>query len=519
MAVFPYFVLGPNAALSLAGLTRGPDRTTPTPADDWRTAKVDVVIPAFNEADTIVLCLASLLRQTLRPRRVILVDDGSSDGTLESAKAFCEMNGLELLAIKRARPIGKTPTIKRQAREFDSDVEFILDGDTVLESPDYIERTVQELYQGIGIASACGTILPMRRRDRRAFAGDETVRAFAGVPGVAQPAVEEPMLLAALRGVTNVYRDVLYVFLQRFIYRGQMVFFGTITNPVGCAVAYRRKYVEALFDHVSPILGDDLTNSEDIFIGMGMLNEGYRNIQVHDVLARTVEPPCHRLPRQVYLWSSSFLQSCFYFDTLLRSPLLAVRRLFTGRKEAAVQGERAQAPAAMGMPALAGAGAMSDGPGMAALMRRGLEPTGPAGPTGSSTSPELGVARDVRSAGDRRKVGEQYRQPFGREHTRRFGRPVGWLLAAGLIEKVCFPVALIVMLLLAQWEALFVTLGFESLLALVALLVVTKGQRVQYFFKGLAVVPLRYLLMGAEVVTLGRFATDLWITRNRKWRK
>ena len=56
MAVYPYFVLGPNAALSLAGLAKGPDQTTPTPTDDWQQARVDVVIPAFNEADTIVLC-------------------------------------------------------------------------------------------------------------------------------------------------------------------------------------------------------------------------------------------------------------------------------------------------------------------------------------------------------------------------------------------------------------------------------------------------------------------------------
>ena len=75
-----------------------------------------------------------------------------------------------------------------------------------------------------------------------------------------------------------------------------------------------------------PILGDDLTNSEDIFIGMGMLNEGYRNIQLTDVYARTVEPKCTRLPRQVYLWSSSYLQSCFYYDDLLRSPLRAFKR-------------------------------------------------------------------------------------------------------------------------------------------------------------------------------------------------
>jgi hypothetical protein len=37
--------------------------------------------------------------------------------------------------------------------------------------------------------------------------------------------------------------------------------------------------IERLFDHFDPTLGDDLTNSEDIFIGMGMLDEDYRNIQ------------------------------------------------------------------------------------------------------------------------------------------------------------------------------------------------------------------------------------------------
>ena len=163
MATYPYFVVSPSTVLSLIGVLRGPDQTRPTPAEDWRDAKVDVVIPAFNEAENIVLCLASVLRQTLRPRHIILLDDGSTDATVERAKAFCSMHGVELIAIKRRKPIGKTPTIKRQAREFDSDVEFILDADTVLESPNYIERTVQELYQGVGIASAFGTILPQRR--------------------------------------------------------------------------------------------------------------------------------------------------------------------------------------------------------------------------------------------------------------------------------------------------------------------------------------------------------------------
>src|SRR5262249_9637949 len=141
---------------------------------------------------------------------------------------------------------------------------------------------------------------------------------------------------------TNIYREVLYLFLQRFVYRGQMASFGTTTNPVGCAVAYRRKYVRALFDHIGPILGDDLTNSEDIFIGFSMLNEGYRNIQLTDVYARTVEPGVLRLPRQIYLWSSAFLQSCYYFDTLVRSPFRMLKRWRARRRRLAAAPVAAQ---------------------------------------------------------------------------------------------------------------------------------------------------------------------------------
>jgi glycosyltransferase involved in cell wall biosynthesis len=512
VAVLPYFVLGPNAALSLAGLAKGPDRTAATPKEDWRQATVDVVIPAFNEAQTIVLCLAGLLRQTVRPRRVILVDDGSTDGTIVSARAFCKENGIELVAIQRHKPIGKTPTIKRQAREFDSDVEFILDGDTVLESPNYIERTVQELYQGVGIASACGTVLPMRRRDRRAIAADPAVERFAARDTLPQPLREEARVPMLLRGVTNLYREVLYLFLQRFVYRGQMVFFGTITNPVGCAVAYRRKYVEALFDLVGPTLGDDLTNSEDIFIGMGMLNEGYRNIQLTDVYARTVEPPCTRLLRQVYLWSSSFLQSCFYYDDLLRSPFRALKRWQQKRQGPPRQPRTPATARVPAVPAFAGEAAGVGGATMGTAVFRTA--TAAADRTPSSDAPGTAAA-----ANDRRRVGEPYRQPFGREYTRRFGRPVGWLLVAGAIEKVFFPVALLIMLLLREWEALFVTIGAESVIALTALVLITKGERVQYFFKGLAVVPLRYVLIASELVTVARFAVDLWVSKNRKWRK
>ncbi len=53
---------------------------SPPPAEDPR---VSVIIPARNEAHQIAGCIASLRAQTLRPKEIVVVDDGSTDGTAD----------------------------------------------------------------------------------------------------------------------------------------------------------------------------------------------------------------------------------------------------------------------------------------------------------------------------------------------------------------------------------------------------------------------------------------------------
>lgn len=470
MATTPYFVLSPNTVLSVIGLLRGPDRTVPTPAEDWRQAKVDVVIPAFNEEENIGLVLAALSRQTRQPERVWLIDDGSSDRTVEYARDFAAANGMDIQLIHREKSIGKTPTLKRQSRESDADVEFILDGDTILESPNYIERAVEELYKAVGIASACGTILPTRPRDREDARRLPAMQRFLEARPSAASCRPCGRFRRFLKSVTSLYRDVLYMFLQKFIYRGQLAMFGTITNPVGCAVAYRRKYVKDLFDHFEPLLGDDLTNSEDIFIGFALNSTGYRNIQLGDVFARSEEPEVPRLPRQIYMWSSSFLQSCYYFNDLIKSPFKAFKRARHRRQ----------------------------------LRRQGVE--------------------------EKRMIQEPYRQPFGLEFTREYGRPIGWVILLSAMEKVFFPFVLLLMMLLGWWEPLAVTLAAETAVSLTTLGFVARSPRerpflrpkyrgLQYFFKGLVVTPIRYLSLLYDLVTIGIFIVQVRILKDRKWRK
>jgi len=460
MATIPYLILSPNTIMSILGVIHGPDKIVPTPAEDWREATVDVVIPALNEERNIPLCLASIARQTLRPRRIIIIDDGSHDNTSEYARTFCELNGMDILLIKRQAPIGKTPTIKRQAREFDSDVEFILDGDTILESENYIERTVQELYQGVGIACACGTILPLRARDRKALLDMPIVKKFLTIQPRASIHHESiSWFRRSQRSMTNLYRDVLYMFLQRFLYLGQMVFFGSILNPVGCAVAYRRKYVKDLFDKYEPTLGDNFTNSEDIFIGFALINQGYRNIQLTDVFARSEEPEARALPKQLYLWSSSFLQSCYYFDVLLRSPFKVLKR-YRQRRHAKKM-----------------------------------------------------------KVHEMRRIKEAYRQAFGTDFTQKFGRPLGWVFFTSAIEKIFFPTTLLILMLLQLWKAVGITLSIETGLTICILTIIAKGKRLEYFLKGILISPLRYLPILFDLATMTIFFLDVRVFKNRNWRK
>lgn len=458
----PFFIIGPNTLISLIGLIRGPDKTVPTPIDDWRQATVDVVIPAYNEEATIVLCLDSLRRQTLKANRIVVMDDGSKDRTREIVQQYAALNNDLPIEIMSAEvSIGKTPGVKKNARELIGDVQFVLDGDTILKSPDYIQKTVQELYQGVGIASACGAVRPLREKDRhRAVQSSPEAQAFYRQHPELSYLKQRGRFRWLLHGAINVYRDFLYFYLVNFIYIGQMRFFGSIVNPIGCAVAYRREYIRELFDHYEPSLGNDLTTSEDIFIGFALLQRGYRNVQARDVYAFSEEPTAQHVLKQIYMWSSSFLQSCYYFPDLVLSPFKVFKRVVKRREE---------------------------------------------------------KSQDVENL---RKVKEAYRQAFGTDYTHRYGRPIGWTILFSLIEKISFPVIILLFIALRWWEMLGYTVGAEIGILLVMTSILThRHDRVNYLWKAVVATPMRYFLTLFDLVIFGAFLVDIWIIKDFKWRK
>jgi glycosyltransferase involved in cell wall biosynthesis len=65
-------------------------------------AAVTVIVPAYRAATTIGRALAGVAAQTVRPRQVVVVDDGSDDGTAEAAEACAgDLDGIALEVLRQ----------------------------------------------------------------------------------------------------------------------------------------------------------------------------------------------------------------------------------------------------------------------------------------------------------------------------------------------------------------------------------------------------------------------------------
>lgn len=465
MASIQVLVLSPSGFLSIVGLLHRSDPVIPTPMEDWKQANIDLLIPTYNEEANVLLCLSSILNQTVIPTRIIIVDDASKDRTVEFAERFSQLIDHHISVLVHEKNEGKTPSLHHMINESTADVVCVVDGDTILRSNHYIERLVQELYQGVGIACACGIILPLTEQDRKAaIARDKLDEVIQQFPIEIPLTPDKTRWDHFLRGITNIYREELYLFLQRLIYRGEMVFFGTLVFPVGCAVAYRRLYLKAVFDEYSQTLGNDLTASEDIFIGFAFANYGYRNIVIQDVYALSLEPRLNRLLHQIFKWSSAFLQCCYYFDPLVRTPFKWPVKLLNDRRKRLDKNNN-----------------------------KGIE---------------------------KRKILEAYRQSFGTELTKKQGRPIGWFIFTSAFEKISFPTILIIFIILGLWKVLAITVLAEVTLYSLVIMTMHKNKRFRNFLKSFFINSfLRYVQLTFDVYVIANFAKDLWITKNRNWRK
>ena len=100
--------------------------------------KVSVLIGTYNYARFLGRCLESVCGQTRPPDEVIVVDDGSGDGTDEVVRRF---SGVRYI---RQNHEGKSVAFNRAVRESTGDILCHLDADDFW-MPDKLERVCQEL--------------------------------------------------------------------------------------------------------------------------------------------------------------------------------------------------------------------------------------------------------------------------------------------------------------------------------------------------------------------------------------
>jgi glycosyltransferase involved in cell wall biosynthesis len=119
-------------------------RDTPDVTTSHRPPTFSFVIPAYNEADDIITTLECALAQRLRPHEIIVVDDGSTDGTLQRLQKLRE-DGL-IVVIEHGHNRGAAAARNTAIRAATGDVLVFVDADN-WPPVDFLER-LAPLYDG-----------------------------------------------------------------------------------------------------------------------------------------------------------------------------------------------------------------------------------------------------------------------------------------------------------------------------------------------------------------------------------
>ena len=224
-----------------------------------------VVIPAHNEERDLPETLDALMRQTMAPERIIVVDDGSTDRTSEVAAQY------PVEIVRNEKPLGnKARVVNWVAPMIDTDLIVNLDADTVL-ADDYLERI-------------------------KAPFGDPQVAVAAGIVLTWNP-----------HGVFQKARSIEYLFGQH-LYRPLQAAWGSITVCPGCACVYRREpFVKAGGFPEGGI-------AEDMMYTLAAVTGGHKTAYVADAECYVVDPAnAQQLKAQLWRWQAGYYQSIRVF--------------------------------------------------------------------------------------------------------------------------------------------------------------------------------------------------------------
>lgn len=114
--------------------------------------KVSVIIPTYNEEQVIGECLESLIKQAYKDLEVIVVDDGSTDGTIKSIKRIKSTKGIKSLEVLEQDHKGPGAARNFGAKHANGKILVFVDSDMTFDQ-DFIKNLVDPIINGLSKGS------------------------------------------------------------------------------------------------------------------------------------------------------------------------------------------------------------------------------------------------------------------------------------------------------------------------------------------------------------------------------
>lgn len=229
---------------------------------------VALIVPAFNEERVLDGAVASALGGDYPDLRVVIVDDGSTDRTLEIARGWAEREP-SIHAVAQRPNGGKAAALNAGIAATAAEIVVTVDADTVLEV-DAVRRLVAPLLHDARIGAVAGNVKVGNRR-----------------------------------GLVTIFQSIEYITGLNLNRRAQHRLRCVTTVP-GAAGAWRRR---ALVD-VGGVPGD--TRVEDTDLTIAIQRAGWRVVYQPDAVAYTEAPSSWSgLTAQRTRWIWGFIQVAY----------------------------------------------------------------------------------------------------------------------------------------------------------------------------------------------------------------
>lgn len=125
---------------------------------------ITIGIPTFNEENNITFLLEQILKQSTKfakIEKIHIVDDASTDRTVELAKAF---KNKKIIVTRREKRLGQTSAQNYIFEHTSSEAIIILEADTYPAEKNYIELMIEPFIKNSDIGFVQGNITPLPTR-------------------------------------------------------------------------------------------------------------------------------------------------------------------------------------------------------------------------------------------------------------------------------------------------------------------------------------------------------------------